>query len=197
MLLRNYDNFRSFTALNNLNGYLDNSGYGDGFLSVRNWNKGVVSNYNPYGYHPFQYFYGTYGNNFTTSSGSTAISVLICGYDENEVTYDDCSIATVPTLNFVSHSFGSIVYDETSNTYTREYIKTFNNASSNPVTINCVGVTYSMGGNNNNNNYIILIYKEKLPQEIEIPAGASITLKFKTTVTGNPNKPMEASVSVE
>jgi hypothetical protein len=194
MFTRNYDNIITFRQLCNTNaGYMGTAGYGDGELSVKNWNNALVDSAFS-GYLPFQNF-SAYKNGVSTWDGGSP-SNLICGYDENEITYDDYKIASVPSLNYVSHSFGSRVYNEETNTFSREYTKTYNNASSNTITINCIGVAYCYTGTNSS-NVAILVFKEKLPEPVEIPAQASITLKFKTTVTGNPNKPMEASVSVE
>lgn len=192
MLLRNFDNIMIFEKLCKLDNKINNSGYGDGFLGVKTW-SGTLLNV---GYTlPFKSFSAQ--NNSVYVYGYPK---LLCGYDEAEVTYDDYKIASLPSLNFVSHSVSPITYDSETNTYTTEYTKTYNNATSNTVTINCIGcATGSNSSTGDNTEYHALYYKEKLPQEIEIPAGASITLKLKTTVTGNPNKPTDyvATASVE
>ena len=193
MFTRNYDNIITFRQLCGTGQTPGISGYGDGTLCIKNWNNSLVD-IGSNTYTPFANF-GDY-KNATNVVDTYGGSNLLCGYDENDITYEDYTINTIPNLNFVSHSISSIVYNNEANTYTKEYVKTLNNATSKSITINCVGVSYSWSSTKSSNS-IVLVYKEKLPQEIEIPAGASITLKFKTTVTGNPNKPVEVSTSVE
>ena len=192
MLLRNYDNIMTFNNLCKLDNSIDNSGYGDGFLGVKTWKGTLLKT----GYTlPFTSFAAN--NNSVYNYGYPK---LLCGYDESEVTYDDYNIASLPSLNFVSHSVSPITYDGETNTYTTEYTKTYNNATSDTVIINCIGcATGSKSSSGDNTEYHALYYKEKLPESVEIPANASITLKLKTIIKGNSNKPADyvASASVE
>lgn len=193
MLLRNYDNIIAMSKMGFTLTDMQTDGFGDGILSVKSRTGVIVSNYATSKASPFSYFTSS-NTNYTTLQGGQ--SNLICGYDESEITYDTYEVGTIPNLTGVTHSSSDIVYDEETNTYTREYSKIYSNNTSNPVTINYIGVLCSISNALQNQ---VLIYKEKLPEPVEIPAYGSITLKFKTLVSGTPNKPADyvATASVE
>lgn len=204
MLLRNYDNIMTGRSLGLCNTYLDSAylgdlyssdTFGDGHLNVKNMKGDVI----PLGSNNRGFaLSGLYSYNNTadfTSSQSNYV-LLICGYiGDEDVTYDDYSISTIPALSFVSHRDAGCVYDQATNECCATYEKVLSNTSTETILINCIGIKTTV----QNNTSQILVYKEKLPSTIEVPAGANVVLTFKTKVSMNQNKPADyvASASVK
>jgi len=191
MLLRNYDNYKAACSLANSGNdfYLSTSGFGDGILSMKNSFGDLRGSVSVRSTQPFTYFV-SYDPKMSVY-GSEGYSNLICGYLEDgvEVSYDDYTMPEINNLKFVSHSWGTVVYDEDHNEWSRVYKKVIANTNAEPVTINCIGVNYK------DYNYSYLVYKKRLEHPIEVPANGNAILTFTTTVGANPHRPADYNVS--
>lgn len=194
MLLRNYDNI---IALNNTcfvsgkNKYFNvSTTFGDGEISLKRIDGTMyTSEYWGGYYNPFYNFYNG-GNGNYTYYAETA-SFLICGYEENEVTYDDYKIDNLASgLKFVENSVSRAQLNE-NNEVVSTYTKILCNTGSTDITINCIGVAQSFGSNTYG---ICLVYKEKIP-EITIAPKQNVVLTFTTKVPMGQNKPADYSVN--
>ena len=172
--------------------FTQSTSFGDGHFSFKSID-GVLdtSTYTNDAYSPFEKFCTTGGDAASVVNGC---SCLVCGYDEEDVTYDDYKINGLASgLKFVSHSSSNEVVN---NQFIGTYTKTLFNNTSETITINCIGVIRRQLTSLTRN---YLMYKEKLPQPIEVPANANVILTFTTKTTLGQNKPTDyvATASVE
>lgn len=197
MLLRNYDNYQAVRNMitcgttSNYNSYLYsemNDEFGDNYLSFKDVNGGIIK---------VDSFYNGVSNPFMFYQNANALNVgqpnLMCGYTDNDVSYDDYTIDNVNTsLIFVSHSVTKAKCND-NNEVECIYTKILSNSSTEDIVINCIGLVHYVSGKG-----CILLYKEKIP-EVTISAGANVVLTFTTKVPLGQNRPADyvASASVE
>lgn len=201
MLLRNYDNFmmgsKACGIYNNstyaIEKILDTTNFGDGYFSVKTAQNNFYTSVIQSSKAPFRSFAGL--NNVLGVVGNESSNLICSNIGDEVVTYDDYTITPISNLTFVAHSQSMPVIDEDNNIIS-SYSKTYYNANTEAVTINCIAVTYSPS------SYVgsdILVYKEKLSTPIEVPTGANVTLTFTMKASMDSNKPTDyvATASVE
>lgn len=199
MLLRNYDNFQTVLKMCGVYGssikFITSAIFGDGVLSFKDTSGTIstsdfLSNTSDYRKPMFGYFYQSNGEGSVNTIGD---SCLVCGYDDNEVSYDDYKINDKKAkLTYVGHSVTTATINE-NNEMVSTYTKTLYNSSNEDITINCIGVEYCATISNKSYNRW-LIYKEKI-EEITIPAGANVVLTFTTKAPMQQNKPANYEVT--
>lgn len=199
MLLRNYDNIEVISRLRASTSAMRLSGtYGvDGNFNIR-----PTSNETIYyvGAHCDMSLFNFKNGANSYGGGGVTYTNLIVGSGDTPVTYNDKLLATLinsANLTNLTESFTNPVYDETTQTWTREYKKVFCAASD--VTIKEIGITKGLYCNDGNYQKYFLVYREVLDTPIEVPTGTNVVITFKAIVSANPNKPTDyvATASVE
>ena len=197
MLLRNYDNLKAMANTCFVSGktryFQSSTVFEDGHISFKTF-AGYMSTYNYVGstlVEPLHIFYQSNGDAYSAGN-STGDACLICGYEENEVTYDDYKIDNLASgLKFVEHSVSTAQLNE-NNEIVSTYTKILCNTSNADITINCIGATYYnlLGWSQGSG----LVYKEKIP-DITIAPKQNVVLTFTTKVPMGQNKPADYSAS--
>jgi hypothetical protein len=191
MILRNYDNVMINFKLMSSNGSYPNAyvGFGGDSLKLTYTNGGVSDFNSSCSVVPFLRFKTS--ENKYNDLNEWGLSNLVCGNDNNPTTYDSYTIENLSNAKPLSQAVDDVVYDETTQTYSRTYRKTY--MANEDLVINCIGVAYSIY------NSSVLVYRKVLDAPIEVPANANFTLSFTMKASATPNKPAnyEATASVE
>lgn len=200
MLLRNYDNIiTAKKRMLNSQGYAstDKTTFGDGHINMKTPNGSIqdiyICDYNYF--EPFSVFLTTDVSNYGYNRG---YSNLMCGGGNTPVTYDDYKLDAVFTSTQVTyasgdHRTGEPVYDETDNSWTFTYSRTFK--ANEAITVKEIGVGYNFHYSSSSTAGSLL-YRKVLDTPIEVPANANFVLSFTTKVYANPNKPANYDASV-
>jgi hypothetical protein len=200
MLLRNYDNI--MTARQTIitkPGYIstDTEKFEDGHLNVTSIygsKNALYSSSSSWGFLPLQCFMETPMDSFTgmLSGGGTS---LICGGGDGPVSYDDSKLSSPFSSSEMSYTVGSAKVEKEykDGTWTSTYTRVVT-ALGGERTIREIGAVTQYYTSNNTVSYC-LAYRKVLENEIVVPENGSVVLTFTTTVSANPNKPIEHNAS--
>lgn len=198
MKLRNYDNVVTARQLcqiasKSLSGEKHTS-FEDGHLTAKSVSGTVLKIHNSYSNSYENYQAGVF---YDSQSGATG---LVCGSGNTPVNYDDYKLDAQfgsSKVTYITSSLGDVIYDESTNTFSRTFTKTF--MANSDITIREIGFISSVPAINSNNSkgsYSVLTYRKVLEEPVEVVANSNFQLQFTTTVSACSNKPADYDVSV-
>lgn len=201
MLLRNYDVMNIHRNISiQTNETFGESSFTDGNLYVKTFDGVLRASCTGYGYS--QAYFGNMKYNIG-SAYNAAGCVIVCGSNNDPVSYDDYTLKGYYSSQVSPVSSGSGYYnksyDEATGTFSCDYQCNF--TATEDVTIREIGIVGTNGnsGNSVSTNELVLYYREVLEKEINVTAGQFFKITVHFTIPGYINKPADyqASVSVE